>query len=80
MNGGDAAMMKRFTRTSKPAAVAVLLLGLIGLVGSIAVPAAGEVDCGAALSRCLSELSWWEQLINPDYCLVGLLFCLLYMK
>jgi len=73
-------MSKRINRTLKPAAAAVLLLAFFGLLGGGTALASGEVDCGAALSRCLSELSWWEKILNPDYCLVGLLFCLLYMK
>lgn len=73
-------MLKTLFRPSKPVVGAILLLAFFFLLGGGLTLEAGEVDCGAALSRCLNEQSWWEWLLNPDYCFVGFFFCLLYMQ
>ncbi len=73
-------MLNILSRPSLGTAWTIAALVLLSLLGGSALLAEGEIDCGAALSRCLSEQAWWEHLLNPDYCLVGFLFCLYYMQ
>ena len=73
-------MLHILSRPSKGATRAVLALVVLALFAGSALMAAGEIDCGEALSRCLNDQSWLERLLNPDYCFVGFLFCLFYMQ
>jgi len=73
-------MLKKNSSALKPAAGALLLAAALLLLGGISGLTAEDVDCGAALTRCLNEQTWLEKIFNADYCFIGFLFCLLYMQ
>lgn len=73
-------MLNTFRSAAKPTCVLALFLAALMLTAVFPAAAAAEVDCGAALSRCLNEQTWWQRIFDADYCFIGFLFCLIYLQ